>query len=100
MLPLRDTTAVENPFPAKMYRFLDCWYRYRSRFLFWDFARSARGKSLPTTSNRSTLIVPGILAIQQAVPAPQQQAAKAVRLKARALVARVMGEEPDLAVAG
>ncbi|MEG4004768.1 hypothetical protein QUA41_15180 [Microcoleus sp. Pol11C1] len=55
---------------------------------------------LPTTSNRSTFIVPGILAILQAVPAPQQQAAKAVWLKARALVARVMGEEPDLAVAG
>ncbi|MEG3837897.1 hypothetical protein [Microcoleus sp. Z1_C3] len=55
---------------------------------------------LPTTSNRSTFIVPAILAIMQAVSVGEQQAAKAVRLKARALAARVMGEEPDLAVAG
>jgi hypothetical protein len=55
---------------------------------------------LPTTSNRATFIVPGILAILQTVSAREQQAAKAVRLKARALAARVMGEEPDLAVAG
>ena len=41
-----------------------------------------------------------MLAIQQAVRAREQQAAKAVRLKARALAARVMGEEPDLAVSG
>ncbi|MEG5163933.1 hypothetical protein QUB37_26490 [Microcoleus sp. AT3-A2] len=55
---------------------------------------------LPTTSNRSTFILPGILAILQAVPAREQQAAKAVPLKARALAARVTGGEPDLAVAG
>ncbi|HSF76925.1 MAG TPA: hypothetical protein VLA84_24240 [Microcoleus sp.] len=55
---------------------------------------------LPTTSNRSTLIVSAMLAILQAVPAREQQAAKAVRLKARALAARVMGEEPDLTAAG
>ncbi|MEG4073933.1 hypothetical protein QUA31_14460 [Microcoleus sp. Pol14D5] len=55
---------------------------------------------LPTTSHRSTFIVPGILAILQAVPVGEQQVAKAVRLKARALVLRVMGEEPDLAAAG
>ncbi|MGB7894243.1 MAG: hypothetical protein WCF82_20385 [Microcoleus sp.] len=55
---------------------------------------------LPTTSNRSTFILPGILAILQAVPAREQQAAKAVPLKARALAARVTGGDPDLAVAG
>ncbi|MEG3930906.1 hypothetical protein QT990_06560 [Microcoleus sp. T3_B1] len=55
---------------------------------------------LPTTSNRATFIVPAILAILQAVPAREQQAAKAVRLKARALAARVTGGEPDLAAAG
>ncbi|MEG4171911.1 hypothetical protein [Microcoleus sp. S13_C3] len=55
---------------------------------------------LPTTSNRSTLIVPAILAILQAVSAREQQAAKAVRLKARALAARVTGGDADFAAAG
>lgn len=45
-------------------------------------------------------MVPGMSAILQALQAPQQQAAKAVRMKARALAARVMGGEPDLAAAG
>lgn len=84
-----------------MYRFLDCGYQYRSRFLFSDFARSARGKSTANYfPHRSTFIVPGILAILLAVPAREQQAAKAIRMKAKALAARVMGGEPDLAAAG
>ncbi|MEG4031264.1 MULTISPECIES: hypothetical protein [unclassified Microcoleus] len=55
---------------------------------------------LPTTSNRSTLIVPTMLAILQGVPTREQQAAKAVRLKARVLAARVMGGEPNLTAPG
>lgn len=45
-------------------------------------------------------IVPGMLAILLAVPAREQQAAKAVGLEAGALGALVMGGQPDLAAAG
>ncbi|MEG3910185.1 hypothetical protein QT979_20385 [Microcoleus sp. w2-18bC1] len=41
-----------------------------------------------------------MLAILLAVPTREQQAAKAVRLKARVLAARVMGGEPNLTAAG
>ncbi len=37
---VRSAKALPQPIPL-----LACGYRYRSRFVFWDFARSARGKS-------------------------------------------------------
>ncbi|MEG4501540.1 hypothetical protein QUB05_30830 [Microcoleus sp. F10-C6] len=55
---------------------------------------------LPNTSNRSTFIVPGMLAILLAVPAREQQVAKAVGLEVGTLGALAMGGQPDLAAAG